>query len=358
MKTLKRYLGREILGSTFLIFAALLLLFAFFDLINELRDLGNGNYEIGKVLLYVSLSIPGHIYELFPIAALIGALFAISQLVANSEYTVMRTAGVSLGQITWSLLRVGLLFVVLTFVVGELVAPASEQLAKQVRMQAMNSMVAREFQSGFWFKQEQTFVNIQNVLPDRTLMGLRIFEFDAGHKLQSIRTADFGKFIGNHQWRLRQVVVTEFNESSKASVSRAPEVIWRSVLEPTMLNALQVDPQKLALPSLYQYMKHLENNKQRSSRFEIALWIKLLYPLAVLVMMLLALPFAYFQRRAGGVGFRIFAGILLGLSFHLSNRLFTYLGVLGDWPPFFTAVFPMLTFLAAAIFLLWRLERR
>jgi lipopolysaccharide export system permease protein len=357
MKTLKRYLGREVLGSTFLIFAALLLLFAFFDLINELRDLGNGNYEIGKVLLYVSLSIPGHIYELFPIAALIGCLFAISQLVGNSEYTVMRTAGVSLAQVTWALLRVGLLFVAMTFVVGELVAPVSDLLAKQIRLKAMNSMVAREFESGFWFKQEQTFVNIQNVLPDKTLMGLRIFQFDGSQKLQSIRTADFGNFIGNRQWRLRQVVVTDFNES-KVTVERAPEFVWRSALEPSMLNALQVDPQKLALPSLYQYMKHLESNKQRSSRFEIALWIKLLYPFAVLVMMLLALPFAYFQRRAGGVGFRIFAGILLGLSFHLTNRLFTYLGVLGDWPPLFTAVFPMLMFLMAALFLLWRLERR
>lgn len=356
MKTLKTYVGREVLASTLMIFAALLMLFAFFDLINELRDLG-GNYQLGRVLLFVVLNLPGHVYELFPIAALIGTLFALAQFVANSEYTVMRTAGVSVGQITWSLLRVGMLFVIATFLVGELLTPASEQLAKQVRLQAMNSMVAREFQSGFWFKQDQTFVNVQNVLPDKTLMGLKIFEFDAEHRLRSIRAADFGNFLGNHQWRLRQVMTTQF-DGNNASVVRAAETIWQSVLEPSMLNALQVDPQKLALPSLYTYIKHLTSNKQKSSRFEIALWIKLLYPLAVLVMMVLALPFAYFQRRAGGAGFRIFAGILLGLSFTLLNRLFSYLGVLGDWPPFFSAIFPTLLFLLAAVALLWRLERR
>jgi lipopolysaccharide export system permease protein len=241
--------------------------------------------------------------------------------------------------------------------VGELFAPASEQLAKQVRMQAMNSVVAREFQSGFWFKQDQTYVNVQNVLPDKTLMGLRIWEFDKDHRLISIRSAEFGNFIGNHQWHLRQVNETDFDEAH-ATVAQIGELVWRSTLEPSMLNALQVDPQKLALPSLYQYIGHLNANNQRSARFEIALYLKLLYPLAVLVMMLLALPFAYFQRRAGGVGFRIFAGILLGLSFHLLNRLFAYLGVLGEWPPLFSAVFPMLLFLTAGIALLWKLERR
>ena len=170
--------------------------------------------------------------------------------------------------------------------------------------------MAQEFRTGFWFKQDHTFVNVQNVLPDQTLMGIKIFEFDAEHRLRSVRSAEFGNFMANQQWRLRKVVVTEFSDAG-TTIMHSDDVAWRSALEPAMLNALQVDPDKLSLPSLYQYIHHLASNNQKSSRFEIALWIKLLYPIAVLVMMILALPFAYFQRRAGGVGFRIFIGIVL-----------------------------------------------
>ncbi|MGE5104029.1 MAG: LptF/LptG family permease, partial [Betaproteobacteria bacterium] len=105
MKTLQRYVGRDVLLATLLIFGALLALFAFFDLIHELGDVGRGDYTISRALLYVTLQLPSRLYELFPVAALIGTLFAIAQLVGNSEYTVMRASGMSLSQMGWSVLR-------------------------------------------------------------------------------------------------------------------------------------------------------------------------------------------------------------------------------------------------------------
>ena len=108
MRTLRRYIGRDVLLATLLIFAALLALFAFFDLIHELGDVGRGDYTISRALLFVMLNLPSRLYELFPVAALIGTLFAVAQLVANSEYTVMRAYGMSPAQMTWSVLRVGI----------------------------------------------------------------------------------------------------------------------------------------------------------------------------------------------------------------------------------------------------------
>jgi lipopolysaccharide export system permease protein len=102
----------------------------------------------------------------------------------------------------------------------------------------------------------------------------------------------------------------------------------------------------------------LGNNAQKTSRFEIAFWNKVFYPLAVLVMMVLALPFAHFQRRQGGIGFRIFSGTMIGLSFFLLGRLFSNLGVLNDWPPLFSAVFPLAFFSSLAVAMLWWIERR
>src|SRR6186713_2558473 len=162
MKTLQRYIGRDVLFATMLIFCALLALFAFFDLIHELGDVGRGDYTISRALLFVTLNLPSRLYELFPVAALIGTLFAIAQLVANSEYTVMRASGMSLAQLAWSVLRVGIPLAAATFLAGEYVAPPAERLAQTVRAVSSGDtsrVVAQQFASGFWFKQDLTFVN-------------------------------------------------------------------------------------------------------------------------------------------------------------------------------------------------------
>ena len=360
MKTLNRYVGREVLYATLLIFVALLMLFAFFDLIHELGNVGKDGYPLGRAVLFVGLSLPGHVYELVPTAALIGTLFAIAQLVANSEYTVMRASGSSLTQMTWAIVRVGIPLAVATFLAGEFLAPPAERLAQQVRVQTQgqaNRIVAQQFESGFWFKQDQTFVNVRSLLANMTLVGVRIYEFDRDLRLKSLRVADSGTFAGDGQWKLSNVLTTELGPNG-AKVTRADEYDWDTVLKPSILTVYQVAPEKLELASLYDNIRVLGNNQQKTSRFEIALWNKIFYPAAVIVMMVLALPFAYFQRRAGGVGFRIFAGTILGLVFFLLGRLFSHLGVINDWPPLFSAAFPVAAFVAVAATMLWWLERR
>jgi len=358
MNTLTRYIGREVLAGIMLIFGALVMLFAFFDLIHELGDVGKSNYTITSAALYVVLQIPSRAYELFPVAALIGTLFALAQLVANSEYTVMRASGASLAQVTWALVRIGVPVAVATFLAGEFIAPPAERIAQQVRGSAMGDarrIVAQQFQSGFWFKQDRTFVNIRTVLADMTLVGVRIYEFAPDLSMTRVRTAESGSFSGGGQWQLTDVATTEITPNG-TKVTKLPTWTWETVLRPSLLNVYQVAPERLELNTLYDNIRVLGG--QKTSRFEIAFWNKVFYPAAVVVMMILALPFAYFQRRTGGIGFRIFAGTMLGLAFFLVSRLFSNLGVLNDWPPLFSATFPLVVFVVAAFALLWKLERR
>ena len=360
MRTLTRYIGRDVLWSTLLLFVALIGLFTFFDLINEMRDVGRGSYTITTALLYVALHTPSRIYELFPVAALIGTLFAVSQLVSNSEFTVMRASGASILQVGWAVVRVGIPLAIATFLAGEYVAPPSERIAQTVRAAALGNatgVVAQQFESGFWFKQDLTFVNIRTVLSDMTLVGVRIYEFDKDLRLTAVRSAESGRFAGDGRWKLEQVKVTEIGRDS-ATVSSQKDYMWASVLQPSILTVYQVAPERLALSTLYDNIRVLGTNAQKTSRFEIAFWSKVLYPVAVLVMMMLALPFAQFQRRAGGVGFRIFAGTMLGLSFWLIERLFSYLGVLNAWEPFFSAAFPLAVFTCVALGMQYYIERR
>ena len=355
--TIRRYLAREIYGATLFVFAAFLALFAFFDLIHELGDLGKGDYRLQHALLYVLLSVPSHVYELFPIAVLIGTLYALAHLAANSEYTVMRGSGLSPGQAASALGRIGIVFVLLTYVVGELLTPVTERAAQQLKLRATSAVIAQEFRTGFWVKDERRFVNVREVLPDTTLVGIRIYEFDDDYRLISISSAERGEFAGKNLWRMRNVVRTHFSGEG-SSVDRLSQMDWPSVLTPDILSVLFVMPERMSAWNLYQYTRHLSENRQRTERYEIAMWKKLVYPFAVLVMMALALPFAYIHTRSGSVGVKVFSGIMLGIFFHMLNSLFSHLGLLQNWSPLFSALLPSAVFLAAAALMMWWTERR
>jgi lipopolysaccharide export system permease protein len=186
---------------------------------------------------------------------------------------------------------------------------------------------------------------------------VRIYEFDDNAKLLSVSYAQRGIYRGDRLWMLQKVTQTHFGDM-RTTVRDIVEVEWQSILDPALLNVLLVKPEQMSAWNLYSYSQHLKENRQRALRYEIALWSKLTYPLAVLVMMVLALPFAHFQSRQAGVGAKIFAGIMIGILFYFMNRLFAHLGLLNDWPAFASATAPTAIFLAAAVAMLWWQERR
>lgn len=358
MKLLTRYLAKEIYMSVLMVFAALLMLFELLDLINQMNEMGDTGYHMGYVLLFVLLTAPNHVYELFPVAILIGTIFALVQMAANSELTVYRASGVSLEQMIHALLRIGLPFMVACFVVGEFVAPPSQHLAQQIKLKAKNANVSlSEFRSGVWVKDEGSFVNVKTVLPDTTLLGVSIYQFDESYHLRSITAADRASYQRGQSWELSGVRQTKFSETG-ARVNQLGAMEWRSSLSPNIFTVLLIEPEQMSAWSLYQYIRHLDDNKQKTARYEIAMWNKLAYPFAVLVMMMLALPFSSYHRREGGISSKIFLGVVLGLGFHFAGRLFANLGALKEWWPVFSATAMIWLFLGLALAMLWRTERR
>lgn len=358
MNLLTRYLGREIYLSVALVFAALLMLFAFLDLIHELNVMGQGQYHLGYVLLFVVLTVPAHVCELFPVAVLVGTIFALVQMAASSELTIFRVSGASLWQMVGALFRIALPLVILSFVFSEFIAPPSERMAQQLRLKAQNAQVTlKEFRSGVWAKDENSFVNVKNVMLDTSLSNIDIYRFDENYHLQAITSARRANFIEQGRWQLEDVLETRFDRRG-TSIHTAPNQEWRSALNPGILSVLLVVPEQMSAFDLYQYAGHLKDNRQKSARYEIAMWNKLVYPFALVVMMLLALPFASYHRRAGGVGAMIFMGITLGLVFHFVGRLFASLGALNDWQPFISATAVTGLFLLLALATLWWAERR
>ncbi len=358
MTILTRHLAREIYGSVALVFTALIALFAFMDLIQEMNDVGQGQYSLGYVALFVVLAVPEHIYELFPLAVLLGTILALVQMAANSELMVYRVSGASVLKLLTTLSAIALPLALLSFVVGELVAPPSEQLAQQFRFKLQNTQISvKGFRSGVWAKDEHSFVNIKNMMPDTSLNDINIYRFDKTYHLENITYARRASFLRTGVWQLEGVQETRFNKNGIViNKNRAQQ--WNSALTPEILSVLLVVPEQMSASNLYQYILHLRENRQQSARYEIAMWNKLIYPLAILVMMILALPFAGYQRRAGGIGAQVFMGIVLGLVFHFMGKLFASLGALNNWPPSLSASAMTGLFLLLGITMLWWTERR
>jgi lipopolysaccharide export system permease protein len=372
MKVVSRYLSREIALGVLFVLAGFLSLFAFFDLVKELDDLGKGVYRIQHALAFVALSLPSRIYELMPVSALIGTVYALARFAALSEFTAMRAAGMGRVSALQSILLTGLLLALFTALMGEVVSPPTERLAQRLRTGALGTAGSGQFRSGTWIKDTQRdasgqpvslrFVNIETLNPDASLENVRIFDFSPDLELRSVLQAERAQYDGVSRWKLSGTEETRFESGRTADalptltaqVIRQDSRDWLSDLDPDILRVSMVDPARMSLTALVHYTRHLRENKQSPGRFELALWKKVIYPFAVLIMMMLALPFAYLQVRAGSIGYKVFAGIMLGVVFHFMNGLFSNLGMLNTWPAWLAVSIPSLIALTVALLLLAR----
>ena len=357
MNLLARYLSGQVLVASGFVLLALMVLFAFFDVLQELGSLGRNNYGLGQVVVVVLLNIPGHLYEILPVAALIGTLFALSRLVGNSEYAVMRVSGLSNWRVAGIFTVIGVVLSMLVLVLGEYVAPWSEQAAQRYKLSATRSVVAQQFRSGLWVKDGSSFINVREVMPDNTLRGVEIYGFNAEGRLDWIRAADQARWQNDQSWELQQVVETRF-DADGIRADRRERQNWQSVLTPDILSVLLVAPEKMSARTLWRYVAHLKENGQKATRYEFALWSKFISPFVIPIMMLIAIPFAIQGPRTGGTSSKIFIGILVGLGFYLLSRLFGHLGLLNDWPVILVSGLPLLIFLAVALMGIRWLDRR
>ena len=351
---LVRYINKEFFIGISMIMIGLISLFAFFDFIQEIGDLGKGSYGIIQVISFVILSIPGHIYEVVPLAVLIGAMYTIGQLSYNSELNVLRASGYSIKKIAWSLMYVGILFSFFTVLIGDFIAPHSEKSAQQIKIISTNSSVSQEFSSGFWIKDGDNFVNIENVLPDSSLEQIHIYEFDENFNLRTIVDAKNGSFK-NGEWKLKDIKQTILDKDS-VKTKTIESGSWKSLMRPEMMNALIISPQKMSSINLLKFINYLKKNNQKSTKFEVALWEKLIHPLMPLVMIIFAIPFGFLQERSGGKFFKMFVGIIIGIVYQILNTMIRHLSLLNDWQPFISSLIPTLIFLSIGIFLINKFE--
>jgi lipopolysaccharide export system permease protein len=266
-------------------------------------------------------------------------------------------------------------------------------LAEKVRLAAKGSTMAQQFRSGMWTKDiahtdgikgpvnGSRFFNVREIRADGTLVDVKLYEFDTNMRMRTLTTAATATFSGNSTWRLADVTETRFNntrvlpapgaplaagatiqstfgqETASVSTRKLATLDLVSEITPRILTVSATAPARMSATELAVYTRHLTENRQENQRYKIAFWKKLIDPLAIFVLMAMALPFGYLQQRSGGVSLKIFTGIMLGVSFLLINTLFSSLGMLSTWPAFLTAVAPSVLYLVLALCAIWWVER-
>ncbi len=354
MHILDRYLGNTVVTSTLLVAMILLTLFFFIDFVEQLGDVGKGNYGLTQALQYALLIQARHFYELFPVAALLGTLLGLGWLASNNELIAIRSAGVSLAQITLSVLKMGAVMILAAMLVGELLAPYSEQYAQSQRSIALSDRITLKTNYGFWTRDGQSFINIRTILPGDRLGDISIHEFDKNYNLRVTTHAERAQYE-NDKWHLEGIVQTHVADQG-VTTRRIERAAWESLLSPDIINLVAIKPDKLSVWELYKYIGYLRDNRQSAARYELAFWGKLVAPFATAVMMFLAVPFTFGALRAGAMGQRLLIGSLVGLGFHLINQTFAQVGLVYGLNPLFTAAFPVVLFFALAVVLMRRVH--
>lgn len=360
MKTLRRLIYRDTVSAIGFVALAFLALFFFFDLLDEMGDVGrtvgDTTYTVWHALLAVSLGIPNHLYELLPIAVLIGSIFVMARFAQSSEFTIMRTSGLGPWLALRTMLLLGVCFVVLTVAVGDYIAPAAERMALVAKAKYLGK-TSTTGSTGAWLKEKNNgntlAVNVRSVRADGALQGIRVFQFDGQGRMVLQIHADSGQVQSTATaWDLTNARIARFRytldaqgaETAQVTREQAPSLEWPTSITSEMLVAAVHKPDRMPTLELFQFIQHLKANDQSAQKYEIEFWRKVFYPLSCLVMVVLALPFAYLHFRSGGIAGYVFGGVMAGISFFLLNNVFGYAGNLQNWSPMLTAAAPGLIY--------------
>ena len=356
MKTMRRLIHGEVLVAVSFVTLGFLALFFFFDFVDELQGVSssNGNYQLKHAFVYVLLLVPNHLYELMPITVLIGTIFVMARFAQSSEFTILRTSGLAPAMALRNLLTLGLGFVLLTFVVGDYLAPTAGRYGQLLKSRYTQSITVG--QTGAWLRERQAdrhyAVNVTSLTPEGQPAGIRIFEFLPDGQWVALTKAKVGTVVNNTGWELQEVerdVLSRDATNRVLSRKSLAKLMWRTEISTEMVSVALLKPDRMSTVDLFQYIRHLNANGQTSQRFEIEFWKKVFYPLSCLVMVVLALPFAYLHFRSGNIANHVFGGVLAGISFFLLNNVFGYIGNLNQWVPWFAAAAPGLLYSLASL---------
>lgn len=344
------YIGKTLVLMIGLAMSLILSVDMLFLLVNEVRHVGTGDFNVFYLMSFMLFSLPAHFYQLFPMAALLGTLMGLGVMASHSELIVMRCAGMSIIDISKVVLKVALWLAILAWLIGEVLSPFSDQFAKNQKARALSGGQTLTTAHGTWMRDGEDFVHIRTLHMGGHLEGITRYEFNDDLKLTKSSFASYGDYLMDH-WVLYDIQETYFLKD-KVVTNHLSQEKWVSRINPEVLRVVQVKHlDKLSFWGLMRTIQYRKTNGLHVKPYEVAFWSKCLQPFTTLVMMLLAIPFIFGPLRQATMGLRMMTGILVGFGFHIFNNLFGNLSVVYPIPSFLGAALPTIVFLGIGLYL-------
>ncbi|WP_324731591.1 LPS export ABC transporter permease LptG [Pseudomonas paeninsulae] len=351
MLRLDRYIGTQVFFAILTVLGVLVGLAMLFAFIDEMGDV-EGGYGLPEAAWYVFLTLPRRLYEMLPVAALIGCLIGLGSLASNSELTIMRAAGVSIGRIVWAVMKPMLVLMLAGILIGEYLAPWGENQAQADRAMAMGSGEAQSSKRGLWHRQGDEFVHINAVQPDGVLFGVTRYRFDDQRHMLSSSFARRAQYQGDH-WLLENVATTHFGERS-TEVVKAPNERWDVELNPQLLGTVVLEPEALSVTGLWRYIHYLAEQGLNNGQYWLAFWSKILQPVVTAALVLMAISFVFGPLRSVTLGQRVFTGVVVGFVFRIAQDLLGPSSLVFGFSPLFAVLIPAAI---SALIGVWLLRR-
>jgi lipopolysaccharide export system permease protein len=351
MVKLDRYIGKSVAVAILAVLGIILGLASLFAFIDEMGDISD-SYTLLDAGKYVALTAPRRVYDMLPMAALIGCLIGLGSLASSSELTIMRAAGVSVGRIVWAVMKPMLVLMVIGVLVGEYVAPPAENKAQAERSLALGSGDAQSGKHGMWHRQGDEFIHINTVQPHGLLYGVTRYRFDDQRHMLSASFARKAQYDNDH-WQLSEVTTTLFH-ADRSEVVKAAEERWDVSLTPQLLSTVIVAPEALSISGLWGYIHYLADQGLNNGQYWLAFWVKVLQPLVTAALVLMAISFIFGPLRSVTLGQRVFTGVLVGFVFRIAQDLLGPSSLVFGFPPLLAVVLPAAVCAIAGLWLLRR----
>lgn len=351
MRRLDRYIGSTVFLAIIAVLGVITSLALLFAFIDELNDV-DGAYTLWSAASYVGLSAPQRIYDMLPMAALIGCLVGLGSLASHSELTIIRAAGVSIRRIVWAVMKPMLVLMLIGLLVGEYLAPWTSSMAQANRSLAQSIGKAQSSKHGLWHRQGDEYIHINAVQPGGKLMGVTRYVFDDEQRLVRSSFAQQALYQDGY-WQLEDVVYTDLQARS-TQVAQAASERWEVELSPQLLNTVVMDPDSLPISGLWRYASYLNEQGLNANRYWLAFWEKVLQPLVTAALVLMAISFVFGPLRSVTLGQRVFTGVVVGFVFRIAQDLLGPSSLVFGFAPIVAVLLPALVCTACGFWLLRR----
>jgi lipopolysaccharide export system permease protein len=336
-----------------MVLVVLLALAGLFEFIGELDDT-RGDYQTVQAILYTAFRLPNLASAMLPIAVLLGSLLGLGALASSSEIIVMRSAGLSIRELSGMVAISGGVLLVFTALLGEYIGPPLDTFARNMRMELRSERDDDRVGKEAWVKDGSTYLHLEKVSPEFEFGSLYVFKFDGDH-LRSIAVAENSGLDENDKWILENLRETQFLGDG-VQVLQSSRSIESFELNAGLLGTSLAKPMSLSARELLSYIAYLDKNDLDATKYETEFWYRVSRTFTVLIMPILALAFVFGSLRTGGSGGRLMIGVVIGLAYYLASESLANSGEVFNLNPLIISWLPTAALAGVTVFALSRIR--